>query len=85
MVYVWARRNRYARLNFLGIMTFRAPYLPWVLLCFSLLISGQLPTSDLLGIAVGHVYYFFEDVWPRDPASRGRRWLATPRLLYVRS
>lgn len=83
MVYIWARRNPYVRLNFLGLLVFSAPHLPWVLLCFSLLLSGQLPIGDLLGIAVGHVYYFFQDVWPRDPASGGRRWLDTPRILYV--
>ncbi|KAG0184908.1 Derlin-2, partial [Apophysomyces sp. BC1034] len=36
---------------------------------------------DLLGIAVGHIYYFFEDVWPNDPASGGKRWLETPRVI----
>lgn len=81
MVYIWARRNPYVRLNFLGLLSFNAPHLPWVLLCFSLLLGGQLPMGDLLGIAVGHVYYFFEDVWPRDPASGGRRWLETPRII----
>ncbi|KAI8143063.1 Der1-like family-domain-containing protein [Fennellomyces sp. T-0311] len=81
MVYIWARRNPYVRLNFLGLLVFSAPHLPWVLLCFSLLLSGQLPMGDLLGIAVGHIYYFFEDIWPRDPASHGRRWLETPRLI----
>ncbi|CAM0143063.1 unnamed protein product [Umbelopsis sp. WA50703] len=37
--------------------------------------------GDILGIAVGHVYYFLEDVWPREPHSGGRRYLQTPRLL----
>ena len=32
MVYVWARRNDDVRMSFLGLFTFRAPYLPWVLL-----------------------------------------------------
>ena len=30
MVYVWARRNEYVRMSFLGLFQFRAPYLPWV-------------------------------------------------------
>ncbi|KAL0095626.1 Der1-like family-domain-containing protein [Phycomyces blakesleeanus] len=81
MVYIWARRNPYVRLNFLGLIVFRAPHLPWVLLCFSLLFGGQLPVGDILGIAVGHIYYFFEDIWPRDSASGGKRWLETPRII----
>jgi Derlin-2/3 len=81
LVYIWSRRNPYIRLNFMGVLVFSAPYLPWVLLGFSLLISSQLPMGDILGIAVGHIYYFLEDVWPREPHSGGRRLLRTPRFL----
>ena len=38
MVYVWARRNEDVRMSFLGLFNFRAPYLPWVLLGFSVLL-----------------------------------------------
>ncbi|KAL9543451.1 hypothetical protein MBANPS3_008110 [Mucor bainieri] len=81
MVYIWARRNPYVRLNFLGLLVFTAPYLPYVLLIFSLCLGGQIPTGDILGVLVGHIYYFFEDVWPRDPVSQGKKWLATPRII----
>lgn len=81
MVYIWARRNPYVRLNFLGLIVFTAPYLPWVLLIFSLCLGGQVPVGDMLGVLVGRIYYFFEDVWPRDPISNGKKWLATPRLM----
>ncbi|KAI9307080.1 derlin-3-like protein [Cunninghamella echinulata] len=81
MVYIWARRNTYVRLNFLGLVVFSAPHLPWVLLCFSLVLGGHIPTGDILGIIVGHIYYFLEDVWPRDPASGGKRYLSTPRIV----
>ncbi|KAG1051357.1 hypothetical protein G6F46_002050 [Rhizopus delemar] len=80
MVYIWARRNPYVRLNFLGLIVFSAPYLPWVLLLFSMTLNGKVPQGDALGIFVGHIYYFFEDVWPRDPLSHGKKWLSTPRL-----
>ncbi|KAI8577673.1 hypothetical protein K450DRAFT_251204 [Umbelopsis ramanniana AG] len=78
LVYIWSRRNPYIRLSFMGVLVFSAPYLPWVLLGFSLLINSHLPMGDVLGIAVGHVYYFLEDVWPREPHSGGRRLLQTP-------
>ena len=54
MVYVWARRNEYVRMSFLGLFQFRAPYLPWVLLASPS--SRQLSSIDLMGIATGHVY-----------------------------
>ena len=54
-------------MSFLGLFQFRAPYLPWVLLGFSLLL-GNSPSIDLMGIVVGHVYYYCEDVFPYTPA-----------------
>lgn len=59
MVYVWGRRNENVRMSFLGLFPFTAPYLPWVLLFFSILL-GNSATIDLIGIVVGHVYYFLE-------------------------
>lgn len=78
VVYVWARRNPHVRLSLFGIFTFTAPYLPWVLAGFSMLL-GHNPTDDFLGIAAGHAYFYLEDVLPR--ISRGMRPLATPWLL----
>lgn len=77
MVYVWGRRHQYVNLSFLGIFNFTAPYLPWVLLAFSLML-GSSPVVDLMGMAAGHVYYFLEDVYPR---MSGRRPLRTPALV----
>jgi len=78
MVYLWGRRHPYMQLSFLGVFTFTAPYLPWVLLAFSVLL-GHSPAVDLLGMAAGHAYFFLEDVYPR--MAGGARPLRTPRLL----
>ncbi|KAF3920320.1 Derlin-2 [Dactylellina cionopaga] len=64
LVYIWSRRNPGVRLSFLGLFVFNAPYLPWVLLLFSLLLNGHMPKDDLLGIVVGHIYFFFMDIYP---------------------
>jgi hypothetical protein len=32
MVYIWARRNPWGRMNFLGVFNFTAPYLPYDLM-----------------------------------------------------
>jgi Derlin-2/3 len=78
IVYVWARRNPYVRMSFLGLFNFNAPYLPWVLLIFSLCLNNAWPTVDLLGIMVGHLYYFLEDIYP---TIAGRKLLYTPKFL----
>eukprot|EP01024_Parvocaulis_polyphysoides_P069194 TRINITY_DN8460_c0_g1_i14.p1 TRINITY_DN8460_c0_g1~~TRINITY_DN8460_c0_g1_i14.p1 ORF type:complete len:263 (-),score=23.63 TRINITY_DN8460_c0_g1_i14:445-1233(-) len=77
MVYVWGRRHQYVQLSFLGIFNFTAPYLPWVLLAFSLVLGGSV-MSDLVGLVAGHIYYFLEDVYPR---MSGRRLLQTPQIV----
>ncbi|KAI9017561.1 hypothetical protein HDU85_006151 [Gaertneriomyces sp. JEL0708] len=81
LVYVWARRNAFIRMNFLGVFNFTAPYLPWVLLAFTVLLNNQWPAGDLLGLAVGHIYYFLDDVFPRMEVGNGRRILRAPEVV----
>ena len=80
LVYVWARRNNMVRMNFFGLLTFQAPYLPFVLLGFSLLLGNSV-SVDLLGMAVGHTYYYLEDIFPNQPG--GFKILKTPQILKV--
>ncbi|XP_054399146.1 derlin-3 isoform X8 [Pongo abelii] len=82
LVYVWSRRSPRVRVNFFGLLTFQAPFLPWALMGFSLLLGNSI-LVDLLGIAVGHIYYFLEDVFPNQPG--GKRLLLTPGFLGLQS
>ncbi|XP_078064430.1 derlin-2 isoform X4 [Mustelus asterias] len=47
LVYIWSRRNPYVRMNFFGLLNFQAPFLPWVLMGFSLLLGNSI-IVDLL-------------------------------------
>jgi len=78
LVYVWSRRNPYIRMNFFGLLNFQAPYLPWVLLGFSVLLGNSV-IVDFMGIACGHFYYFLEDVFPNQ--QNGFKVLYTPHFL----
>jgi len=78
IVYVWSRKAQHVQMNFLGLFAFQAPYLPLVILAFGTVL-GQSPIPDLLGLLAGHVYWFFEDVYPQ--IRPGRHWTAPPRLL----
>jgi hypothetical protein len=71
LVYIWARRNPDTRLSFLGLLVFTAPYLPWVLMGFSLVLHGTIPKDEIMGVVIGHVWYFFSDVYP--PLHNGSR------------
>mmetsp|Transcript_18292 Transcript_18292/g.25808 ORF Transcript_18292/g.25808 Transcript_18292/m.25808 type:complete len:242 (+) Transcript_18292:128-853(+) len=84
MTYVWGRRNEDVKLSILGVFTCTAPYLPWVMLCFTICLGGDGVVTDLVGIMVGHLYYFLEFVYPvladiRD--WRIKRILEPPRIL----
>lgn len=83
-VYVWGRRNEHVRLTFLNLFPFTAPYLPWVLLTFSVVL-GNPATIDIIGIVVGHTYYFLEFIFPVVAEARGwpiKKLLHTPALLH---
>uniref|UniRef100_A0A2N9ISD6 Derlin n=1 Tax=Fagus sylvatica TaxID=28930 RepID=A0A2N9ISD6_FAGSY len=77
MVYVWSKQNPFIHMSFLGLFTFTAAYLPWVLLGFSVLV-GASAWVDLLGMIAGHAYYFLEEVYPR---MTNRRPLKTPSFI----
>ncbi len=95
LVYVWCRRNPFVRYSFFGLFTFQAPYLPWLLILLSVLFGGSvladlvggshhthpshITHTHTAGIAVGHVYYFLEDVFPIKPG--GFKILKTPAFL----
>ncbi|KNE68571.1 hypothetical protein AMAG_12741 [Allomyces macrogynus ATCC 38327] len=84
LVYIWSRRNPFVRMSFLGVMEFTAPYLPWVLVVFSVVMHGTVPIGDLAGIAIGHVYWYFDDIYPRLREVQARppwRPFKAPRLL----
>lgn len=56
-MYVWGRRHPYVSLSFLGIFNFTAPYLPWVLLAFSVILRSS-PVVDILGMVAGKLSLF---------------------------
>ena len=65
---------------FLGLFPFHAPYLPWVYLLFSAIIGNPLET-DLLGIVVGHIYFFLDVIYPE--VARIRQWPESCRRIIV--
>jgi Derlin-2/3 len=78
LTYLWSRRNPSLRMSFLGLFTFNAPYLPWTLIGFTVVLHSVIPWADMLGFVVGHLYFYLEDVYPSLPLSQGQRVLKTP-------
>eukprot|EP01138_Halocafeteria_seosinensis_P012201 gb/GECG01012469.1/.p1 GENE.gb/GECG01012469.1/~~gb/GECG01012469.1/.p1 ORF type:complete len:116 (+),score=6.09 gb/GECG01012469.1/:1-348(+) len=63
-------------MSFFGFK-FQGFYLPWVMLVVGILLGND-PTPDLMGIIIGHIYYFFQEVLPQ---TKGLRLLYTPEFL----
>lgn len=63
IVYVWGREFPNDRLNIHGLFELKGFYLPWYMLGVDLILGNPL-MEDLLGIAVGHLYYFLTVLYP---------------------
>ena len=84
LVYLWGKRNPEMQISLLGLIGFTAPYLPWVLLAFTVLLGHDI-TSDALGIGIGHLYYYLDDVYPALAVVRSwriKKILPTPSNIY---
>nr|XP_043635000.1 derlin-1-like [Erigeron canadensis] len=63
IVYVWSRELPNTRINIQGLVELKGFYLPWAMLAIDLVLGNQLMPS-LLGIGVGHLYYFMTVLYP---------------------
>nr|CAB3237423.1 derlin-1-like [Phallusia mammillata] len=78
-LYIWCQINRDQIVSFWFGTRFKAAYLPWVLFAFNLIIRGG-GMHELLGIFVGHLYFFLKFKYPIDFG--GMSLLETPRFLF---
>lgn len=62
IMYIWSRKNPGMSVNLWGIGV-TAVYIPWVMISIKVLIGASI-FLPLLGIAVGHMFYFLVDVLP---------------------
>jgi len=79
ITYVWSRRNAHLTC-YIVMLEVRATFIPWVMLALSVLVGGSVEKM-LFGILIGHVFWFFLDVYPNMPTSKGLRIFKTPAIL----
>ncbi|RKO95261.1 Der1-like protein, partial [Caulochytrium protostelioides] len=65
IVYVASQHLGDQPVSFLYGLQFRAFLLPWALAALDLAFSGNLPVPALIGIFVGHAYWYAQVDWPR--------------------
>ena len=76
VLYVWSRRNPTQQVSLYGFPV-QAVMLPWALCAFNMVIGNSL-LLPLMGIGVGHLYYFAIEVLPD---AYGVDVVKTPRAL----
>lgn len=65
ITYIWTRKNPSAVVQIFGFINFPAFYLPFIVPLFMLITEKKILIEDILGILVGHFYFFFKDVYPK--------------------
>lgn len=76
-IYLWSKQFANAPVSLFGIVQLQGRHLPFAFVALDLLM-GQNVWPDILGILMGHVYWFLTDVYP---AASGRIVIRTPRWL----
>ncbi|CAK5083669.1 unnamed protein product [Meloidogyne enterolobii] len=79
VLYVWCQFNKDRTVSFWFGMQFKAVYLPWVLVAFNMVLRGG-GINELIGILVGHTYYFLAFQYALDYG--GSVIIKTPQFLY---
>jgi Derlin-2/3 len=79
MTYYWGRKSKTTNVEFMGVFTFRAPYLPWFYLVISFLLESDFK-NDLYGLLIGHLYFFFKEILPRIKSANNIKILETPKF-----
>ncbi|CAA3025809.1 derlin-1 [Olea europaea subsp. europaea] len=78
LLYVWSREHPNATINIYGLVSLKAFYLPWAMLCLDVIFGSPI-APDLLGIIAGHLYYFLTVL---HPLAGGKTILKTPVFMY---
>jgi Derlin-2/3 len=60
LVYIWSREFEGMDVNFMDICTLKSESLPWFFCLQSLLLEQEIPIADLIGIVVGHLYWYLK-------------------------
>ncbi|XP_050254441.1 derlin-1-like [Quercus robur] len=74
LIYVWSREYPNALIDIYRLVSLKGFYLPYVMLALDLLLGNPL-MPDILGMVVGHFYYFLTVL---HPLAGGKFILKTP-------
>eukprot|EP00759_Apiculatamorpha_spiralis_P049899 PhF_6_TR44514/c0_g1_i2/m.68565/K13989/DERL2_3; Derlin-2/3 len=76
LIWIWCKRHEDQMLSIYGF-AFKAQHFPWVMVLLHIAFGNSI-VDDLIGIGVGHLYFFVKDVLPQ---TNGMRLLETPQWI----
>ncbi|CAG8687172.1 6293_t:CDS:2 [Cetraspora pellucida] len=82
IIYTWSLYRRQTSINiinFYNVISFKAVYLPFIILLLDTCYFQYIPYDVLAGIIASHLYFYLKE---RYPAADGKGLLNTPRWLY---
>ena len=79
MTYYWGRKSKTTVVEFMGVFSFRAPYLPFFYLIISFLLQSDFK-NDLYGLFIGHIYFFLKEILPRIKSVKNIKILESPKF-----
>jgi Derlin-2/3 len=77
LVYIWSRVFEGTDVNFMDLVTLKSEMLPWFFCAQTFLLEREVPIADLIGIAVGHVYYYLKQKDIIKVPDSLRKWFAS--------
>lgn len=79
IVHLWGRHNPTLPVSLYGFVSIPAGYLSFALVgLFFVINGGALDWQSIVGIIVGHAYFFMDQIYPTLPGRGGARPLKTP-------
>jgi Derlin-2/3 len=78
LLYVWSREYPNSQISMYGLVQLRSFYLPWAMLGLDVIFGSEI-LPGLLGILVGHTYYFLSVL---HPLATGKNYLKTPMWVH---
>lgn len=76
LTYILSKKHREGRFAFIGLpINIPSAFLPYVFLLFGI------DRTRIIGMLIGHIYYYFEDVLPLLPTSKGFKLLSPPGFI----
>ena len=79
-VYIWARTFEGSDVNFMDFFTLKAEMMPWFFCLQTFLLEQEVPLADLIGIVVGHIYYYLRNKGLLTVPAVVQEWFRQPRI-----